>query len=188
MGEIVQLSFKLENGTSPYTIWEKKGRKNESKNERFRRILNENNDMEITISELKKENDNLRKFEIYAKDQLSGKGEESTEISEKPCKELGHKKNGEPFCIDPTSPISSEARRNLNHEVCKRCKEKRAKQLLKIQEKEDEAHQKALAKAKEETRKAVEQLKKPSRGRDEYAGSSRVNYDTCAPNGAPDSW
>jgi hypothetical protein len=60
------------------------------------------------------------------------------QISEKACKGLSHKKNGEPFCIDPTSPISSDARRHLNHEVCKFCKEERAKQPKEDEKKQEE--------------------------------------------------
>jgi hypothetical protein len=111
----------------------------------------------------------------------------STEISEKPCSFMVYVKN-EPKCADPDAPIDSYLKKHLNSQICALCQKLKREKENNLQKKEDEDHEKALAKAKEETRKAVEQLNKRSRGRDEYAGSRRVNYDTCAPNGAPDSW
>jgi len=108
-----------------------------SKTEAFLQIFKDNIDSELAKNELKKEIEDLKAYKTYAKDFNSGYPA-PPQISEKACKGLSHKKNGEPFCIDPTSPISSDARRHLNHEVCKFCKEERAKQPKEDEKKQEE--------------------------------------------------
>lgn len=51
----------------------------------------------------------------------------STELSEKPCEALGYNKNEDPYCMNPDAPISTEARRNFNVNVCQFCRKKRLK-------------------------------------------------------------
>jgi hypothetical protein len=163
--------------------FEKEKEKQKSNMKAFRVKLKENIDMKIAISELQKENEKLRAFEIYAKDQISGKGEESTEISEKPCSFMVYVKN-QPNCADPNAPIDSYLKRHLNPQICALCQKLKREKENAVHKKEDEDQQKALEKAKAETRRYAERLKEPLRKRDEFAGSPRVNWDSGAPNGA----
>jgi len=106
----------------------------------------------------------------------------STELSEKACSFMVYVKR-EPKCGDEDAPIETFLKRHLNPQICALCQRLKRERENALQKKADEKHEKALAKAKEETRKAVEQLRKPSRKRDEYSGTRRVDYDTSNPTG-----
>ena len=96
--------------------------------------------METAISEKDKEIKELTEKLMYAEDYASGNSKESTssQVSEKACDGLGHKKNGESFCMNPNAPISTQARQHFNHEVCKFCIKQRNKQLKEDKRKQDE--------------------------------------------------
>jgi hypothetical protein len=163
--------------------FEKEKEKQKSNMQTLRVKLKENIDMKKAISELKKENEKLKAFEVYAKDQISGESEQPMEISEKPCSFMVYVKN-QPNCANPDAPIDSYLKRHLNSQICALCQKLQKQKAQAIQKKEDEDYQKALEKAKAETKKYADRLKEPSRKRDEYAGSPRVNWDSGAPNGA----
>ena len=149
------------------------------------------------IEELTSENTSLKKkngsiFNFMQKKNLSENTpldkdmsiSTSTEISEKPCSFMVYVKN-QPNCANPDAPIDSYLKRHLNPQICALCQKLQKQKVQALQKKEDEDHAKALEKAKAETKRYAERLNKPLRERDEYAGSSRVNYDTSNPNGAP---
>jgi len=106
----------------------------------------------------------------------------STELSEDACAFMVYVKR-EPKCGDPDAPIESFLKRHLNPQICALCQKLKKQKVQAIQKKQDEEHEKQLAKAKAETHKHAQRLYKNLREQDEFKGEPRVNYDTSNPTG-----
>ena len=105
----------------------------------------------------------------------------STDVSEEACGFMVYVKR-EPKCGDPDAPIESFLKKHLNPQICALCQKLKREKENALQKKEDEEHKKALAKAKAETRKHAQRLKKTL---SEGYGGQRVNYDASNPLGEP---
>jgi len=153
-----------------------------SKTEAFLQIFKDNIASELAKNELRKEIEELKAYEVYAKDRISGNCEQPTEISEKPCSFMVYVKR-EPKCGDPDAPIESFLKRHLNPQICALCQRlKRIKENA-IQKKQDEEKEKQLQKLREQSNRHMNSIKKTLG--DDFKGEPRVNYDTSNPYGQP---
>jgi len=137
-----QFSFKipLEEKEILLTFESEINKQKGNKNKAFRQTLKDNIAMKTAIFEKDKEVKDLTEKLRYAEDYASGKSKQFAppQISEKACDALGHKKNGEPICMNPNALISTQARRHFNHEVCTFCLKQRNKQLNEDKKKQEE--------------------------------------------------